>query len=145
MDERLKFITGITLPITKCNFLVSDVNKLADTIRAAFAIARSGRPGPVLIDILKNVTAETAEYEFIPRRHHKESGKLKELIDRSTVDFQTPSIDEGDIDKLVDMIKESKKPLLICGGGVVRSRCDKEFAKFANLIDSPTAVQQSSL
>ena len=133
-------ITGITLPITKCNFLVSDVNKLADTIRAAFAIARSGRPGPVLIDILKNVTAETAEYEFIPRRRHKESGKLKELIDRSTIDFQTPSIDEGDIDKLVEMIKESKKPLLICGGGVVRSRCDKEVAKFANLIDSPTAV-----
>ncbi len=133
-------ITGITLPITKSNFLVSDVNKLADTIRAAFAIARSGRPGPVLIDILKNVTAETAEYEFIPRRHHRETGKLKELIDRSTIDFQTPSIDEEDIDKLVEMINGSKKPLLICGGGVVRSRCEKEFSTFANLIDSPTAV-----
>ena len=133
-------ITGITLPITKCNFWVSDVNKLADTVRAAFAIARSGRPGPVLIDILKNVTAEKAEYEVIPRKHHKESGKLKELIDRSTIDFQTPMIDEGDIDKLVEMINESKKPLLICGGGVVRSRCDKEFATFANRIDAPTAV-----
>ena len=133
-------ITGITLPITKCNFLVSDVNKLADTIRAAFAIARSGRPGPVLIDILKNVTAETAEYTFLAKKHHRESGKLKELIDRSTIDFQTPSIDEGDIDKLVEMINESKRPLLICGGGVARSRADKEFGEFANLIDAPTAV-----
>ena len=133
-------ITGITLPITKCNFLVSDVNKLADTVRAAFAIAASGRPGPVLIDFLKNVTAETAEYEFIPKKQHKEGGKLKELIDRSTVDFQTPSIDEDDIDTLVKMISESKRPLLICGGGVVRSRASKEFVEFAELVDAPTAV-----
>ena len=133
-------ITGITLPITKCNFLVSDVNKLADTIRAAFAIARSGRPGPVLIDILKNVTAETAEYKYVSRKHHRESGKLKELIDRSTIDFQTPSIDEEDINKLVEMINASEKPLLICGGGIARSRCEKEFTQFAELIDSPTAV-----
>ncbi|MBQ6342645.1 MAG: biosynthetic-type acetolactate synthase large subunit [Anaerolineaceae bacterium] len=133
-------ITGVTMPITKSNFLVRDVNKLADTIRAAFAIARSGRPGPVLIDILKNVTAESADYEFLPLNRHKESGKLKELIDRSTIDFQEPSIDRDDIDKLVGMINESKKPLLICGGGVARSRCDREFTEFANIIDAPTAV-----
>ena len=132
--------TGITLPITKCNFLVSDVNKLADTIRAAFAIARSGRPGPVFIDILKNVTAETADYEPIPRSEHKKSGKLKELIDRSMVDFRTPTIDEEDIDKLVDLINESSKPLLICGGGVVRSRANEEFNRFAELVDAPTAI-----
>ena len=133
-------ITGITLPITKCNFLVSDVTKLADTVRAAFAIARSGRPGPVFIDILKNVTAEKAEYEFMSRQYHRESGKLKELFDRSMVDFRAPAIDEEDIDQLVEMINASKKPLLICGGGVVRSRCDKEFTHFAELIDAPTAV-----
>ncbi|MBR2390310.1 MAG: thiamine pyrophosphate-binding protein, partial [Mogibacterium sp.] len=63
--------TGVMLPITKCTFQISDVNKLADTVRRAFAIARSGRPGPVFIDILKNVTAETAEYEFVPRKEHK--------------------------------------------------------------------------
>lgn len=132
--------TGITLPITKCNYLVSDVKKLADTIRAAFAIARSGRPGPVFLDILKNVTAETAEYEPLPRAAHRESGKLKDLFDRNMVDFRAPSIDEEDIDKLIDLINESSKPLLICGGGVVRSRADKEFNRFANLVDAPTAV-----
>ena len=61
-------ITGITMPITKCNYMVRDVNKLADIVREAFAIARGGRPGPVLIDIVKNVTAETAEFTPLPRR-----------------------------------------------------------------------------
>lgn len=62
-------ITGIAMPITKCTYLVRDVNNLADTVREAFAIARSGRPGPVLIDIVKNVTAEKAEYEPLPRKN----------------------------------------------------------------------------
>ena len=132
--------TGIMLPITKCNFQVTDVNKLADTLRRAFAIARSGRPGPVFIDILKNVTAEKAEYEFIPRQKHKESGSLKTLFDRNMVDFHIPSIDEEDIDKLIGMIGESEKPMLICGGGVVRSRSNEEFTRFAELVDAPTAI-----
>ena len=132
--------TGIMLPITKCNFQITDVNKLADTVRKAFAIARSGRPGPVFIDILKNVTAEQAEYEFIPRKEHKEAGALKALFDRNMVDFQIPQIDEEDIDLLVKMIGESKRPMLICGGGVVRGRADKEFNVFANLVDAPTAI-----
>lgn len=132
--------TGIMLPITKCIFQVVDVNKLADTVRAAFAIARSGRPGPVFIDILKNVTAETAEYEPIPRSKHRESGRLKDLFDRNMVDFRPPSIDEEDIDILVKMIGESVKPMLICGGGVVRSRADAEFNRFAELVDAPTAI-----
>ena len=132
--------TGIMLPITKSTYQIRDVNKLADTIRSAFAVARSGRPGPVFIDILKNVTIETAEYEYVPRRQHRETGKLKELIDRNMVDFHTPSIDEEDIDKLVDLIKASEKPLVICGGGVVRSRSAAEFEKFVDLADSPTAV-----
>ena len=132
--------TGVMLPITKCNFQITDVNKLADTVRKAFAIARSGRPGPVFIDILKNVTAETAEYEYIPRKKHKEAGALKALFDRNMVDFHIPQVDEEDIDKLVEMIGESEKPMLICGGGVVRARADKEFNRFANLADAPTAI-----
>ena len=132
--------TGVMLPITKSNFQVTDPSKLADTVRRAFAIARSGRPGPVFIDILKNVTAETADYEFIPRKKHKESGALKTLYERTSVDFNIPSIDEEDIDKLVEMIKESEKPMLICGGGVVRGRAHKEFNEFCNLIDAPVAV-----
>ena len=132
--------TGVMLPITKCTFQISDVNKLADTVRRAFAIARSGRPGPVFIDILKNVTAETAEYEFVPRKEHKKSGMLDALYDRNMADLHKPSIDEEDIDKLISMIGESEKPMLICGGGVVRGRAHKEFNEFVNLMDAPTAI-----
>ena len=134
--------TGIMLPITKCSFQVTDVNRLADTVRKAFAIARSGRPGPVFIDILKNVTAETAEYEFIPRRNHKEAGLLQSLYERTLADtdFRKPSIDEEDINTLIELIGESKKPLIICGGGIVRGRADKEFSRFVDLVDAPTAI-----
>ena len=69
-------ITGITMPITKCTYLVRDVNNLADTVREAFAIARSGRPGPVLIDILKNVTYDEVEYEPLPLEQHASHGRL---------------------------------------------------------------------
>ena len=132
--------TGVMLPITKCTFQIVDVNRLADTVRRAFAIARSGRPGPVFIDILKNVTAETAEYEFIPASKHKEAGVIKALRDRNMVDFHIPTIDEEDIDKLVEMIGESKRPMLICGGGVVRGRAHKEFNEFVRLVDAPAAI-----
>jgi len=132
--------TGVMLPITKSNFQVTDVKRLASTVRRAFAIARSGRPGPVFIDILKNVTAETAEYEFIPKKKHKEVGALKSLYARDVIDFFKPSIDEEDVDKLVEMINASEKPMLICGGGVVRGRAHEEFNKFCNLIDAPTAI-----
>ena len=132
--------TGIMLPITKCTFQITDVNRLADTVRRAFAIARSGRPGPVFIDILKNVTAETAEYEFIPRSEHKAAGVLKAIYDRNMVDYYVPDIDEEDIDKLVEMIGESERPMLICGGGVVRGRAHKEFNEFVRLVDAPAAI-----
>jgi len=133
-------ITGITMPITKCNYLVRDVNKLADVIREAFAIARSGRPGPVFIDILKNVTANKTEFTPLAKEEHFSSGSLKELMQRSSQNFQPPQPDEKDIDTLVEMIKASKKPLLICGGGVVRGRAQAEFTAFAEKIDSPVAI-----
>ena len=133
-------LTGITSPITKCNFLISDVNKLADTVREAFAIARSGRPGPVLIDMLKNVTAEQAEYEPLPVEQHAQSGKLAYLLAKSSHDLKAPEIDMEDIKKLVEMIKEAKKPFIICGGGVVRSRADKEFKTFVEKVDAPVAI-----
>ena len=132
--------TGITMPITKCNYIVSDVNSLADIVREAFAIARSGRPGPVFIDILKNVTAETAEYEPLPKSEHKKQGRLGELMKRASDDFKPPAPNDKDIDTLVDMIKASKKPLLICGGGVVRGRAHEEFTEFAEKIDAPVAI-----
>ena len=133
-------ITGITMPITKSNYLVRDVNKLADTVREAFGIARSGRPGPVLIDILKNVTAETAEYESLPLEQHRFHGHLGKLIQRATQDFKAPEPDVEDVDKMAEMIKACKKPMLICGGGVVRGRAHEEFQQFAERIDSPVAV-----
>ena len=133
-------ITGITMPITKCNYMVRDVNQLADIIREAFAIARGGRPGPVLIDIVKNVTAETAEFTPLPREEHASEGRLGALIKRASHDLKLPEPDRGDVEKLADMIRESKKPLLICGGGVVRSRAHREFLKLAEKIDSPVAI-----
>ncbi len=133
-------ITGITMPITKCNYLVRDVNKLADVVREAFAIARSGRPGPVFIDILKNVTADKAEYTPLPKSAHFTNGTLGSLMQRSSQNFQPPKPDDKDIDTLLDMIKESKKPLLICGGGVVRGRAQAEFTSFAEKMDAPVAI-----
>ena len=133
-------ITGITMPITKSNYLVRDVNKLADIVREAFGIARSGRPGPVLIDILKNVTAEKTEYEPLPLEQHRFHGHLGKLIQRATQDFKAPEPDVADVDTLAEMIRQSSKPLLICGGGVVRGRAHEEFLQFAERIDSPVAV-----
>ena len=108
-------ITGITMPITKCNYMVRDVTQLADIVREAFAIARGGRPGPVLIDIVKNVTAETAEFTPLPREEHASEGRLGALIKRASHDLKLPEPDMGDVEKLAEMIRQSKKPLLICG------------------------------
>ena len=133
-------ITGITMPITKCTFMVSDVKNLADVVREAFAIARGGRPGPVLIDIQKSVTAEKTTFKRLPLPKHATNGKLGDLIRRASHDLKAPEPDMEDIDKLVQIISKAKKPMLICGGGVVRSRGHEFFRKFANLIDAPVAV-----
>lgn len=133
-------ITGITMPITKCNYMVRDAAKLADIVREAFAIARGGRPGPVLIDIVKNATAQVTEYTPLPREAHASEGRLGALIKRASHDLKTPEPDRNDVHKLVEMIRASKKPLLICGGGVVRGRADHEFLALAERIDAPVAV-----
>ena len=133
-------ITGVTMPITKCNYLVRDVEDLADTVREAFAIARSGRPGPVLIDIPRDVTKAQTEYEPLSRREHGTNGRLGALMKRSSQNFRAPEPDYRDIDRLADMIRASRQPLLICGGGVVRSRANWEFEEFANRIDAPVGI-----
>ena len=133
-------ITGVTMPITKCNYLVRDVADLADTLREAFAIARSGRPGPVLIDIPKNVTEDMADYAPLSRSQHGKAGRLGQLMKRSSQDFRAPEPDYRDIDILADMIRASHRPMLICGGGVVRSRADREFEALANRIDAPVGI-----
>jgi len=133
-------IVGISMPITKCNYLVRDVESLADIVREAFAIARGGRPGPVLIDIVRNVSLASAEYTPLPKEEHHTSGRLGDLVRRASHDLKAPEPDQGDIDHLAEMIAASKKPLLICGGGVVRGRADAAFMTFAKRIDSPVAI-----
>ncbi len=134
-------ITGIAMPITKCTYLVRDPANIADTVREAFALARSGRPGPVLIDIVKNATAEKADYEYLPREKHTTTGRLASLIRRArTSSLKMPEPNQDDVNILVDMIAQSKKPMLICGGGVVRGRAHREFREFAHRIDAPVAI-----
>ena len=134
-------ITGITMPITKSTYLVRDVTKLADTVREAFALARSGRPGPVVIDITRDVTSAECDYEPLPLEQHAATGHLASLIRRAyTSSLKMPEADLDDVEKLVEMIAESKKPMLICGGGVVRSRAHEEFRQFVRRIDAPVAI-----
>lgn len=117
-------IVGVTLPITKHNFIVKDVNKLADTIREAFHIARSGRPGPVLVDVPKDVTAKLAEYtRAVPIRE----GRSNEGI--------TPDA----VANAVSMIKKSQKPFIFVGGGAVISEASEELAEFVKKVDAPVA------
>ncbi len=131
-------ITGITMPITKCNFLVKDVNELADVIREAFAIARSGRPGPVLVDIAKNVTAIQGEYEYLPLAEHANHGRLATLLRRSNRDLKNPEPNREDIDKLLELIAQSQRPMVLVGGGVIRSKgAVPEFRKFMERLDAP--------
>ena len=133
-------ITGITMPITKCNYLVRDVNDLADVIREAFAIARSGRPGPVLIDIVKNATSAMAEYTPLPLAEHAAHGRLASLLRHASHDLKTPEPDAEDIEKLLSMIEEARRPLVLVGGGVIRSKgAVPEFRRFVERLNAPVA------
>ncbi len=115
-------IAGITMPITKYNFIVKDVENLAGIIRRAFRIAKTGRPGPVLIDITKDVTAN--ETEYTPK-------KPAEVVpDNST-------IKEEDLERAVQMIKESEKPMIFVGGGATISGASKELKEFAEKVHAP--------
>ena len=114
-------ITGITLPITKHNFIVKDVNNLAATIRKAFAIAKKGRPGPVLIDIPKDVTANKAEY----------------VKEKPVAVEPSQNTCETQLDTAVEMIKEAKKPYIFVGGGAILSGASEELYTFAKKVDAP--------
>ncbi len=121
-------ITGVTMPITKHNFMVRSVEELADTIREAFTIASSGRPGPVLIDIPKEITAATCEYIPINSGETEPVGRNKENIKR-VINFPVPSDDE--IKTCADLINSAQRPVIYAGGGVVISRAYKELFDFA--------------
>ena len=115
-------IAGVTMPITKHNYIVKDITKLADTIRKAFRIAASGRPGPVLVDITKDVTAAKAKYKKV----------VPETIMR-----MTDTITEQDIKNAVELIKHAKKPFIFVGGGAVISEAHDELKEFVEKVDAP--------
>ena len=115
-------IAGVVMPITKHSFIVKHIDDLAPTIRRAFKIAKSGRPGPVLVDITKDVTA--AETEYIP--------ETPEVIER-----KTDTIREEDVNKVLEMIKVSRRPFIMAGGGCIISDASAELAEFADKVDAP--------
>lgn len=115
-------ITGITLPITKHNFIVKDVSKLADTIREAFFIANDGRKGPVLIDIPKDITAAVCEFENKPAKGH------------------SYTLDQEEILRAAEVISKAERPFIYAGGGVVSTDAALSLKKFADLIDAPVSL-----
>lgn len=133
-------IIGVTKPITKWNRQVTDVADLANVVRQAFFLARTGRPGPVLIDITKDVTQTRGSYEYLPLERHRLFEIPNQLSKRLMGGLETRKPDLDDVDTLAQMIRESQKPMIICGGGIVRSRAHKELYKFAHLIDAPVAI-----
>jgi acetolactate synthase-1/2/3 large subunit len=115
-------IAGVTMPITKHNFIVKDVKDLADTLRAAFRIAKSGRPGPVLVDITKDVTANTCEYTH---------------VEPTEVPKKTDTITEEDLNTAVAAIKAAQKPYILVGGGAIASNASASLKTFVDLVDAP--------
>lgn len=115
-------IAGVTMPITKHNYIVKDVTKLAATIRKAFEIAKKGRPGPVLVDIPKDVTAQKTEYQ------------AKEPV---AVQRDTGRITEEDLQTALKLIREAKKPYVFVGGGAVISGASEDLREFVDKIDAP--------
>lgn len=117
-------IAGITMPITKHNYIVKDVKNLQQVIREAFHIAQSGRPGPVLIDIPKDVTANKAEYEKLPPIPIEK--KIRYIKDEA-------------LNKVLDLIKNSKRPFIYAGGGIIAADASKELVEFAEKIGAPVS------
>lgn len=115
-------IAGVTMPITKHNFIVKDVSTLADTLRRAFVIAKEGRPGPVLVDITKDVTG--AEYDYVH-------------VTPKPIERVTCTIKEEDIDRAVEMLRKAKKPFVFVGGGAIASEASDELRKFVKKLDAP--------
>lgn len=118
-------ISGVTMPITKHNYLVKDIAQLAGTIREAFDLARSGRPGPVLIDVTKDVQMGTIDFDEAPYIKPEKPAQ---------------SIDKSQLDKAVQLIRSAERPYIYCGGGVVLSNASKELLNLAEQIDAPIGL-----
>ena len=134
-------ISGMTMPVTKHNYLVTSVEKLADTIREAFYIARSGRPGPVLVDIPKDV--QLAETEYIPLSGDALIPRLSKKKPLSQLRPEGEALElyktkaEPRLEKAAQLIAEAHRPLIYCGGGVTISGAQDELMQLANRVDAP--------
>ncbi len=117
-------ISGVTMPITKHNYLVKDITILADTVREAYTLACSGRPGPVLIDIPKDVQLAAADYE--PASTGAQAA--------------TQCIDNASLENIAALIKDAERPYIYCGGGVVSSDASEALLEFADKIDAPVGL-----
>lgn len=115
-------ITGVTIPITKHNFIVKDITELADTLRLAFKIAGSGRKGPVLVDIPKDITA--AKCEYTPEK---------------PIEQASAKISEDELKAALELIERSEKPYIYAGGGVISANAEEELKKLAELCDAPVS------
>jgi len=115
-------IVGITMPITKHNFIVKDINELADTLRTAFKIAKSGRPGPVLVDIPKDV--QVAKCEFEPKT-------------QPVIPYPIPFAPDDKLEKAADMINAAERPYIYFGGGIISGKASEELITLAEKIDAP--------
>ena len=134
-------ISGMTMPVTKHNYLVTRVEKLADIVREAFFIASSGRPGPVLIDIPKDVQIAETEYEpaageaLIPKLSMKHPTVQLRLEGEALERYKVKAAPR--LEQAARLIAEAQKPLIYCGGGVILSGAERELAAFADLVDAP--------
>jgi acetolactate synthase-1/2/3 large subunit len=124
-------IYGVTMPITKHNYIVKDVSKLADTIREAIKVATSGRPGPVLIDVPKDI--QLAEFDYVPQAACSPESR------------NSGNISDEAIEEAVELIKGSKRPFIYAGGGVIMSVASNELLEFAELIDAPIGLSMMGL
>jgi acetolactate synthase-1/2/3 large subunit len=125
------------MPIVKHNWIVKDARELAEVVREAFIVAKTGRPGPVLVDIPKDVTAALVDISsFLLSTTPEAAERSRRLAERST----RQTFDDGDIDRALSLINAAKKPCVYAGGGVVVSDASRELAKFAEKIDAPVAL-----
>ncbi len=122
-------IAGITMPVTKHNYIAKDLDRLADTLREAFQVALSGRPGPVLVDVPKDVQMGKTEYTPRPRQQCR----------------PLPAVCEADIEQAARLISESERPYIYCGGGVILSEASEELRRFADKVDAPIGVSMMGL
>lgn len=122
-------IAGVTMPVTKHNYIAKDIDRLADTLREAFQVAISGRPGPVLVDIPKDVQLAFAEYEARPKQLPRPGRP----------------INETEIEQALAVLKQAKRPYIYCGGGIVLSDASEELQRLAELIDAPIGSSMMGL